>query len=196
MRDVFNLLGNPAAIERAVKAAIPDAVKAIKQRERFQVEVAKIQKARDRVLSLIQKDAITDKQAEGNLLKIKSQEAEFLAKLDDLGTMLADMPDAGVIRHAAIRLTEMWGSLTLMDDAGNTYAGGNDVQSFLLMSKADRRALIRTAFDGRLPDGKPAGIYVTPAGGKRHGSKRFTYTLRGQLLTSAKARPGICFPLS
>ncbi len=182
VRDVFNLLGNPAAIERAVKAAIPDANKAIRQRERLQADVAKIQKARDRVLSLIQKDAITDRQAELKLLQLKSQEAALLAKLDGL---VVDVPDAGAIRRA-LHLFDEGGVIAIMDDEGNEYAGGNSVQSFLLMSSADRRELVRVAFDGKLPDGKPSGVYITPTGGDRHGPKRFSYTLRGRLLCGTR----------
>jgi hypothetical protein len=157
----------------------PQADKAIRQRDRLQAEVAKIQKARDRVLSLIQKDAITDKQAESKLLQLKSQEATLLAKLDEL---LVDVPDAAAIRQIALRLFDEGGVIAIMDDEGNKYAGGNDVQSLLLMSSADRRKLVRVAFDGKLPDGKPAGVYITPAGGNRHGPKRFKYELRGRLL--------------
>ena len=135
------------------------------------------------MLSLIQKDAITDKQAESNLLQLKSQEAALLAKLDEL---VVDVPDAEAIRQVALHLFDERGVIAIMDDEGNKYAGGNDVQSLLLMSSADRRELVRVAFDGKLPDGKPAGVYISPIGGDRHGPKRFSYTLHGRLLSGAR----------
>ena len=107
----------------------------------------------------------------------------MLAKLDEL---VADVPDAEAIRQVALHLEETCGAITIMDNQGNAYVGGNDVQSFLLMSNDERRKLVRVAFDGKLPDGKPAGVYVTPVGGDRHGPKRFSYTLRGRLLSGAR----------
>jgi hypothetical protein len=56
------------------------------------------------------------------------------------------------------------------------------------MSWEGHRALVESAFDAPLPDGKPAGVYLTPAGGARHGPKSFTYRLRGRLLGSVMPR--------
>jgi DNA invertase Pin-like site-specific DNA recombinase len=182
VRDLFNMLGNPAAIERAVKSAVPDCDKALKQRERLEAELAKIEKARNRVLDLIERDTITDAQATAKLQALKERETALRGELDKLAAMLADVPDADTMRQAALEIQEVCGAIFIVDDAGNTYAGGNDVQSFRMMEPGDRRKLIDAAFSGNLPDGKPAGVYISPAGEDSRGRRRFTYVLRGRLL--------------
>jgi hypothetical protein len=42
----------------------------------------------------------------------------------------------------------------------------------------DRRTLVESVFGSPLADGKPAGVYVSPAGG---GRDKITYELRGAL---------------
>ncbi|MGD0900143.1 MAG: recombinase family protein, partial [Thermoguttaceae bacterium] len=182
VRDLFNMLGNPAAIEQAIKAAVPDCDKALKQRERLEAELAKIERARNRVLDLIERDTITDAQAAAKLQALKDREATLRGELDKLAAALADVPDAETVRQAALHVQEVCGAIFVEDEAGNRYAGGNDVQSFLMMEPGDRRKLIDVAFSGSLPGGQPAGVYVSPAAGDARGPKRFTYVLRGRLL--------------
>ena len=183
VHDLFKMLGNPAAIERAVKAAVPDCEKALKQRDRIEAELAKIDKVRSRILSLIEKDAITDGQAENKLREQKDREAEYRSQLDKLATTLSDVPDAETVRIFVERIGE---SIFLLDDEGNQYAGGNSVASFLAMTEEDRRELIDFAFGPPLPDGTPTGVYLTPAGGERFGPKRFSYALRGRIGGNSK----------
>jgi DNA invertase Pin-like site-specific DNA recombinase len=189
VRDLFNMFGNPAAIERAVKQAIPDCEKLLQQRERLESETAKIEKARARVLALIEKDAITDKQAETKLRELKEREAGFLATLDSVNGSLACLPDPEAARQAALQVHEICGGIVIEDKEGNQYAGGNDVQSFLMMSYEDRRKLIEAAFaGGKLPDGKPAGVYIYPPENTT-GHRRYKYAIRGRLL--GKATSGV-----
>lgn len=175
---LFNTLGNPAAIERAVKAAIPEDGKARRRAERIKKEIAKIERARNRVLGLIEKDLITDEQAEQKVRELKDREAKYQQELDQLAATLANVPDEDGLKYYVERIGD---GIMLLDQYGNRYAGGNDVQSFLAMNGKDRRKLIETAFAAPTPGGAPAGVYLTPAGGKRHGSKRFNYDLKGQL---------------
>jgi len=181
IRKVFDTLGNPAAIERAVKAAVPNCDKALEQTAHVEAELAKIDRARKRVLDLIDKDAVTDAQAETKLRELKERETSLRIELDHLA---ATMPNAKKTFRLSVHILEgdAADGIIIEDEHGNTYAGGNDVASFLVMTKEDRRKLIETAFSGHLPDGKPTGVYLTPIGGDRHGPKRFNYQLRGKLL--------------
>ena len=181
--ELFDTFGNPAAIELAVKAAIPDCDRLLKQRERIATELAKIGRARDAVLDRIERELITDEQADKKLLDLKQREAQHRVELDKVTATLADIPDADVARRAALQVFEQDGTIVVEDDFGNTYEGGNDVQSFLMMDDADIDKLIAAAFDGALPDGKPAGVYVSPVGGDFYGPKQFAYTIRGRLVT-------------
>lgn len=185
VRDLFQTFANPAALERAMKSAVPDSDKLLKQRERIEGELSKLDRARGRVLNLIEKDAITDAQAEAKLNDIKGREAELRSELDRLAVALADVPDAESVRYFIERIGQ---DIVLLDEAGNPCAGGNDLGSYLAMDAADRRELVRVAFDGVLADGRPAGVYLTPAGGEPHGPKRYSYILRGRMLPPGSPR--------
>src|SRR5262249_32632685 len=74
-------------------------------------------------------------------------------------------------------------TVILYDDAGNTdLLGGSDVDSFLAMTRREKRALIESAFGRPLRGGKPPGVYVSPAAGSApYGPTGWDFTLRGQL---------------
>lgn len=176
--DLFNMFGNPAAIERSVRAAVPDCDKALRRRARVEEELAKLAQARDRVLALVIEDHLTESQAAKKLGELKGREGVLRDELGRLNAALADVPDPADVRRYVERFGE---SVVVFDDGGNQYAGGNDVQSFLLMSRQERRALVESVFGAHLPDGTPGGVYIKPAGGQRFRRKQFTYELRGRL---------------
>jgi DNA invertase Pin-like site-specific DNA recombinase len=204
--SLFDMLGNPAAILRAVRAAVPDCDEALGQRRRLEGEVEKVCRARERVLGLVARDALTDEQAEKQLLELKEREAGLRSELDRLAATLAAVPDAEAVRLFVERLPAdpengMGPQITVMDSECNTYVGGNDVWTFVTMTGDDRRRLVETALSGNLPDGTPAGVYVSQAGECRpHRPKQWTFTVRGRLyggednrfgqLVGQTARPG------
>ncbi|MSQ97284.1 MAG: hypothetical protein EXR98_22395 [Gemmataceae bacterium] len=185
VRQLFLTFGNPAAIERAVKRAIPDCEKAMKQRKQVEAQLAKIVRARDRVLALIEKDLITDAEAEKKLHELKGRESALRIDLERLPAVLADLPDK---KRLQIHVERDGKFIFVFDDDGNTRPGGNDIGTFLLMTDADRRNLIDAGLSGSGADGKPAGVYLTPAGGDRHAPKRFNYVVRGRLLERVEPR--------
>jgi hypothetical protein len=75
------MFGNPTVIERAVRAAIPDSDKALRRQKSLAEEMAKIDGARDRVLGMIEKDLLTDKDAEKRLLGLKERQAALQGEL-------------------------------------------------------------------------------------------------------------------
>lgn len=186
VRSLFGLFGNPAAIERALAAAVPDCEDARKKLSRLEEELAKIGRFRDRVLGMIEKDAITDAQAESKLRELKERECGLRAEAHKLATTLANVPDT----HEVRLFLERWecGGLpcvAVRDEYGNEYEGGNTIGTWILMRKADYPKLIQTTLTGNLPDGTPAGVYITPAGGARFGAKQFSYRIRGRLVDVA-----------
>lgn len=186
VNKLFDLFGNPAALARAVEAAVPDAAKTEKHRQRLQDELTKIEKARNRVLTLIEKDVISDGQAEEKLLALKAREEKARRELDQLMASTVGLPDAATVRQVALHVVEVCGSIIVEDDEGNEYAGGNSVGSFIGMSAADKRKLIEMAFSGVLPDGRRAGVYIRTVEGGSHNARKFSYVLRGQLIDAAK----------
>jgi DNA invertase Pin-like site-specific DNA recombinase len=191
LSELFQLCGNPAMIERAVKAAIPDCDALLEKQQRLGADLDKVSKSRERLLSLIVKGTITDAQAEKQLGALKQREDVLKAEFDAVKSTLAEVPDADTLR---VYVQQDGNSIFLLGDDGEMYAGGNTLGTWLMFMDddhaQDRRDLIKGAFGRCLPDGKPAGVYLTPAGGARHGPKTFTYELRGRL-PAIPGLPGI-----
>jgi DNA invertase Pin-like site-specific DNA recombinase len=199
---LFKLFGNPAALERAVKAAVPDADKTAQARERLKADLGKIEKARGRVLTLIEKDALTDEQAESKLLDLKAREEKMRAELERLDASASNLPEGEALRQLVLHVMKVGDDVVVHDAEGNfedrhgnRYRGGNGLTDFLDMSDEEKRALIAKAFSGLMPDGKPAGVYVRVTGGGPHRPKTVSYVLRGVLIAAAQsammsARPG------
>jgi hypothetical protein len=216
LSDLFELFGNPAAIERAVKAAIPDCDKLLKRKGRLETELKRLEKEKSRVIGLFRKDLITEEYVEKELREANSREATLRAELDELNATLADVPDAETVRLHVYRCpaeggvdvqdAAEWvarmrnpdtaegssGLIDLQDAEGHSYAGGNCVANWLIINEPDRgqdrHDLISCAFSTPLPGGKPSGVYVTPAGGDYRGRKQFAYRLRGRLLGGVAQR--------
>lgn len=188
VRQLFDLFGNPAAIERAVKSAVPDGDKLLKRKRRLEADIAKVGQARDRILELVIKEAITTHQAQKKLDEVKAREDALLRELDKVNAVLGSSFDLDQLKDLTIEVHRIHRDIVIEDKYGNRYAGGNDVQCFLMMDTADRQKLVDSAFGEPLDDGTPAGIYIKPAGGDFHGPKRFTYELKGRLLGSVKRR--------
>ena len=57
-------------------------------------------------------------------------------------------------------------SIFLYDDEGNSFPGGNDLSTRLMMTPDDERKLIEATLSGNLPDGRPAGVYLSAPEGE------------------------------
>lgn len=190
---LVNLLGNPAAIERAIKACIPDCDEALGRKQALECELAKIERARERVLDLVVKDSLTDAQAEKKLGELKQREAGLRTELETLESSLANLPDPEAIRVFVDRSDD--GTVMVHDEEGNVLPGGNYLSTLLTMGADDRRTLVAKALSGTLPDGSPAGIYLKPTGDRRF--RRFSFEFRGLLregMRYASYSPGTAPP--
>jgi DNA invertase Pin-like site-specific DNA recombinase len=183
LNRLFSLLGNPAAIERATKAAVPDCDKVLRLKQEVEAELDKIATARNRVLGLIERDAISVAQAEGKLVDMKQREAGLRNELERLAEALASVPDDESIKVFVDRVARQGkpADIVVYDAHGRSQPGGNDLSTFLMMSEPDQRQLVRAVFGEPMPDGTPSGVYITPVGGAKYQSKRFTYEMKGHL---------------
>jgi DNA invertase Pin-like site-specific DNA recombinase len=94
VEDLFQMFGNPEAIERAVKAAVPDCEKLQKRRAKVVDELAKKEKATNYVLTCQEQGLITDAVADARLKNLKEATVDLLSELDKLDETLAELPDA------------------------------------------------------------------------------------------------------
>jgi hypothetical protein len=178
LTDLFNMVGSPAAIERAVRATVPD--KEHKRLVRLKAELDKVVKARGRVIDAIADDTLTKSEAKAKLDELAGREAQLRGECDKLEDVIGEAPDANEVRRYVDKCGE---AIFIYDDNGNAdYAGGNDLATWLAMTNADRRKLIDAVFSAPLADGSPAGVYVSQSG---HPSpwqpKNWTYAIKGRL---------------
>lgn len=169
IHQLFSLFGNPAAIERAVQSAVPRNEEMVVRKEHLDLELAKIERARDRILALVIKDVLTDEQAEKQLRELKTGEDEMREERDRIARQLDSLPSQEELRIYVEKVNEM---IFLQDDLGNSRLGGNDVGSLLAMSYTDKRELIEAVFAKPFSDGSPAGVYVGPSSEPRQGKRR------------------------
>ncbi|HEY7427120.1 MAG TPA: recombinase family protein [Gemmataceae bacterium] len=196
--QLFNLLGNPAAIDRAVKDAIPDCDAALKDRGRLEKDMDRISKARANLLTLIERGALLLEEAEKKLNDLRERREALQDQLDKLSEVLgayAGQPFLNVVENSGVDADgNAYKMIIIEDEYGNVYAGGNDVQSFLMMTLHDKRQLIESVFSTPLPGGRPAGVYITPAGGSTHGPKTYDYQIRGLFAGGIKGPSGRVMP--
>ncbi len=97
VRELFDMFGNPAAIERAVKAAVPDCEEALKKQKRLTEELDKIGKGRDRLLDLVVKGTLTDAEVQKKLGQLKEQESTLQVALEKVNETLRNVPDKDTV---------------------------------------------------------------------------------------------------
>jgi hypothetical protein len=156
LNELFDLMGNPAAIERAVTSAVPNNTEAHAKKTRLDMELQRIAEARDDILNLIQHRKLTRDQAAKKLDSLQKRESLLRQEQGSVEEQLANTPSPDELRLHVEEIIDSMGtgkSIFLMDAEGNTYAGGNDVLSRVLMSGQDKRYLVESAFRMPLPGG-------------------------------------------
>jgi DNA invertase Pin-like site-specific DNA recombinase len=133
VRQLIATLGNPAQLESAMKAAIPNCDAVLKQKKRHEAGLKRIAKGRKRILNLIVKGTLSDAQATETLDDLSEREEVLKHEVDKLNAALADIPEPD-------RMQELV-------KAAKWYLGQVDA--------ADRRKLIEMAFSR-----KGDGVYV------------------------------------
>lgn len=181
--QLFKTLGNPAAIKRAVEAAIPDCDKTRKRHGWLEGELEKIDKARGRLVSLIVKGVLTERQAEAELKRLTERETGLRDELEQIAARLADMPDEAAIETYVEQIES---TILVYNSAGEKQLGGNDISTYLSMLSRDdgkdKRALIEAAFSLPLADGRRAGVYVSQDGPSApFRPKKWSFTIKGRL---------------
>jgi site-specific DNA recombinase len=201
--------GNPAIIERAMKAAIPDFEKVTKRRERIEADLKKIEASRDRVLDMVIRDSISSEAADKKCLALKEREALLKAELEKMAETLGNVPDAEELRDRADRAREFLSldfgehpyadlddprRLTWNPKTGTVESEFGTVGPVEKLPQEDKRRLIEIAFAGNLPDGKPCGVYVRQKEGAAHRPKTWEYEIRGLLIEPIKGVAHSAYP--
>jgi site-specific DNA recombinase len=177
LSKLLMMFGNPQEVQTACRAAVPDCEKLLKRKARLESDLAKAVRARERILGLVARDAVSDAEAEAQLKAIKDGSEALRRELDGLGAQLAELPREGDDTLAAFELA--W--------RGAFRVGTKNAAEGL--SLQEKRRILSAIFDVSLPGGKPAGVYVTaPADHKPHRPKTWGFVIKGRLYFEAEAR--------
>jgi hypothetical protein len=169
-RTIFENMADIPAFETAIAESLPDAklIRALEDKaKQSQKELKRIDKELEKLVDLalsgtLQKSTIKAKEA--SLLQAKSKIAE---ELEEIQAKLRTMPDANKLRQDAELIRRQ-----LLEQ----FSGEGRLSK---MSFDDKQRLLHLLFDGKDPDGKPYGIYVSKQG--RGPGKKIDYFLYGRL---------------
>lgn len=193
--DLFNTFGNPAAIERAIRAAVPDCAAKEKERTRLRGELDKISKQVSKLLDALLNETFTEAEVRAKRNSLDERAEELTTRLSTVEAELADVPDAHTLMCYIEEIETSTGkAIFVLDEEGNAYdeegsryLGGNDLSTFLVMSRDDKRELVESALLGEY-GGKRTGVYVTRTGKGRPGRGHptpYSYDIRGRLPISS-----------
>jgi len=164
MIHLYNMFGNPAAVQKAIEAASGDMEKVQECEQRLArvvSELAKIEKGRQRILELVVRDAIGQDQAEAKLTDLKEREGKLRDEQARLGDYLDSRPSPEQIEQASKKVVASIGK----------------GKPFTRMSYENKRALVETVFSGKRADGSRMGVYVSWS----DDGSTWTFTIDGHL---------------
>jgi hypothetical protein len=176
--DLRRLLENPAAIERAVKAAVPNHDEAKQRQQWLQHELEGNRKEQKRHRALYAKGFTSDDDLEADLRPLREREQILTHELRALEEALAYVPDEEALRRF------VWACPCPLAPA--------PVPQAHVMVHESLRRWIESVFTGVAPDGKPSGVYVRAvaadgAEAQVYRPKKWVYEIKGQLVTHSAA---------
>jgi DNA invertase Pin-like site-specific DNA recombinase len=178
---LFETFGNPKAAKRAFENATPNREKIKKYRKRLdrqKSELKKVRRARNMILNLIERETLTETQAEQKLNDLKHRESKLTEEMDRLAASLEKDPSPEHIQAAANKVARKF--KRRFSSARLRIAMRKADTDFAAMTGDEKRALVEHVFDGIIVDGRPAGVYVeTNAGQAARRRKRWDFTLHG-----------------
>jgi hypothetical protein len=183
LRDLFDLFGNPAAVQRAVEAALPSQGKVEGLRERL-LHVTEglddVSVSRDRVIRLYSRGKVTEEQVDKVLDELKAREEGLKVERAELHEALGNMPTAEEVKAAAERACKLFRPRADMKlNAQKMHAN----HYYEEMAWADKQELVEMVFGGTGRNGERFGIRVSLQAGEAHvRGKVWRYRLTGRLL--------------
>ncbi len=187
IRHLFECFGNPQAVKKAIEEATPNLDQVHQQREqvaRLEVALAKTGKVRERILSSISRELISDADAESQLERLKQQEATQRTELDRLNDMLANVPTPESIQAVSKEVSGTFKRFKI-DAAKVRLNAKTRLANRCLeeMTWEEKRALAEMVFSGKRADGSRMGVYIAWIGGQeKRRRKTWKYTISGHLI--------------
>lgn len=182
-RHLFGAFGNPAAVQRAIERATPNAEKVEQARKRLNWitgELEKIKAERGRLVRIISKGTITEADADDVLGELAERESRLKDEYDQLVTSLEHVPTPATVKNTAERFSDKFISYS---NAWLVETCAEADRRYDRMTQEEKRSLAEMVFGGKTPDGRRMGIYVQwPEEQRKSNWKRWNYSLWGHLI--------------
>jgi len=149
---LFTLMGNEAAIGRAIKQAIPNRAELKVQASRLkdlEAELKQVDRHTENLLDEIEKGNIRGEVVKKRMEKLETRQKTIMDNIERIKTKTKDLPTKEVIELRASMLKAQMSQL---------YSEPNDFKN---MTFEDKRELILKFFEGVDADGKRLGVYLT-----------------------------------
>lgn len=162
MRILFESLGNPKALERAIEEAMPNSGKRNRLWQRYkrlEEELAKHENGRKRLIDFVVSDKVSEKDAADKFDELNAKEAEIKKKLDKLSEQLNHGPSPEAVEEFAKDAASYF-KKPRATNARNVAKRREASIDYSAMSYEDKRALLRDIFVGQNAEGNPLGIYI------------------------------------
>jgi DNA invertase Pin-like site-specific DNA recombinase len=193
-RDLFDMFGNPAAVQRAIEEATPNKDKIAETRARLENlgnDLKQTRTGRERLLKLVVKGTITEEEAEKQLTKLKDQETRQQQEMERLRERLANIPDPETVQAAATQIVATVSGKGLpYDDAGAERDLENQrVRMLSGMTWEEKRKLAEMVFSGKTEE-KRMGVYVEWVEGQEaRRRKQWQYKIAGHFVLCGGTTP-------
>jgi DNA invertase Pin-like site-specific DNA recombinase len=186
LTDLLHICGNPAALERACRAAMPDTTGEEGKRDDLEGRLAGVNQRIDNVVVAIEEKTLTREEAAARMGRLREQKATIQAALDRVNDLLAETPTPEELRLYIDKIAGLW---TVSTDLGEDWQAGMEkcyetaLDLVSLDRLHDKAKLLDAAFGSPLPGGQPAGVYIHSSVGVK--PREYKYQLRGRLLPDA-----------
>ena len=183
VRHIFETLGNPTGVQKAIEKATPDLNK-IKEFEKIteslEGSLEKLQKGKKRIINLVKKCKISEKEAETELDDVNEQITNQNAKLIKIKSQLENRPTQKEIKLTSKKVASVFRKLKL-SSAKRTESARHANHSYEEMTWQDKRDLLEYVFSGLDKDDNRLGVYITFVDSKG-GPYKWEYKICGQLI--------------
>ena len=183
MRHLFEMFGNPAKVQKAIEAAIPNRQKLEQDKKRsadIAIELNQIVQGRNKALRLILKGKLTEAQAEKELDKLNDREKRLTDEQNRLSENRQNVPDVHQIKAMSQKVVKRfkWHNIRLMLE--KKYAN----REYELMTYIEKKKLLELVFSGLTINGHRMGVFIEWAE-----NKGWKFNIRGHLINETGLLP-------
>jgi hypothetical protein len=199
LHQLFETFGNPKAVERAIKAAIPNpsaVVELRKHQERIEASLDQTKASVQRLVTSLAKGTISDEDAKPERSKLAEQEAKQQDQLQKVKAQLEHLPSEATIRMVSDEVVAQLQQLLFPAKRFQQKLPNADLINMRLnleldylsspdaldaMPWEDKKTLMQMVFGGKTPKGKRMGVYIEWIHGEDGAAPQWRYSIRGQI---------------